>query len=198
MKLRPLFFTLATIAVLALNANAQSISATTNQTNTQQQLSTTDPAELTATAWNFTGQTIPAMISFISITLTLQDGNSASGEFDFNHLFLQLDNVNTGLRLNGFRGFGLQDTLTISGFVTNAVSIALGTALADGMLTGSIVTDNPNDTVIQPNDIFVGNNTSNAMTTLTLAVPEPATVAFVGMGLLLAIAPQVRRLRRNG
>lgn len=189
MKLHSLLSSLAVTAVLVLHAHAQSNTATTPETNTQQSLTTMTPAQLTAMAWNFTGQPTLPSIGFIQITLTLQDGNSAPGDFDFNHLFLALDGVNTGLALNGFRGGGLQDTLTISGNISAAVSTQLLAQFADKMFVGTIVTDNASDTALAPNDMFVGNDTSNATTTLTLAVvPEPGTFALVGLGLVCAFA----------
>lgn len=159
-------------------------------------MTTANPAELTATFWDFTGQGSLPSINFISITLTLQDGNTAMGEFDFNRVFLALDGINTGLAINGFRGGGLEDTLTISGSLSPAVSNMLSIQLTDGMLVGTLI--RPGDAIgAPPNDIFVGNDAGNAMTTLVLAVPEPATFVLLGAGLLLFIGPQVRRFRRN-
>ncbi len=186
-----------------LALSAQTIISSPNlQTNTQQQLSTTTPATLTTgTGYDFTSQPTITSIASISVTLTLQDGNSAMGEFDFNHLFLALDGINTGLALNGFRGNGLEDTLTISGPVSPAVAMSLLAQFADKRFVGTIVTNNPNDTILQPNDIFVGGGPSGAemaMTTLRItAVPEPATVALLGAGLLVAGGAQLRRFRRN-
>ena len=193
MKILSLLFAIA--AAFAVEANAQ-ISATTPQTNTQQQLTTANSAELTATFYDFTGQGPLASINFISVTLTLQDGNTAMGEFDFNSVFLSLDGINTGLALNGFRGGGLEDTLTISGFVSQSVSMMLMAAFADSQFVGSIV--RPGDSIGEAaNDIFVGNDLGNATTTLTLSVPEPSTYTLIGAGLLLIVGPQVRRFRRN-
>jgi hypothetical protein len=188
---------LSLIALLPLGLSAQITSPANPQTNTQQQLSTTDPIELTTgLGYDFTAQPTIFSISAITVTLTLQDGNSGNGDFDFNHLFLALDGINTGIALNGFLGNGLQTTLTISGSISPATSAALLAQFADKRFVGSIVTDNANDTALQPNDIFVGNDTNNATTTLTL-VPEPATLALIGTGLLLILGSQVRRFRRN-
>lgn len=177
--------------------------STTQGDNNNQELSTMDPAELSvAPGYDFSADfSSLTSIMFIQVTLTVQDGNSSATDgqgFDFGHLFLGLDGINTGLALNGFRGNGLQDTLTFSGTVSPAVGAAIFTALQDGFLLGSIITDNPNDTVLSPNDLFIGNDTLDATTTLTLSdVPEPTTVALIGAGLLLVLAPQVRRFRRN-
>lgn len=198
----------AAIAVAPLPASAQfSTTATVAEFNgattpgdgQNQFLSTTNPADLTIPAgWDFSAVGVPPAIGYISITLTLIDGNSGAGDFDFDHLFLSLDGVDTGLRLNGFAGGGAAITLTISGFIDAATSTALLTALADDHLVGTITTDNSMDTVLAPNELFVGNDTNDAKTTLTLAfIPEPGTYALLGLGLLLVLAPQLRRLRRN-
>jgi hypothetical protein len=51
-------------------------------------------------------------INTIIITATMRDGKTASGDIDHNDLFLALDGVNTGIKLNGFRADHL-DTRTV-------------------------------------------------------------------------------------
>ncbi len=203
---------LVSVVLSAATASANTISSTVLEINgavtqgdgANQALSTTNPAKLTTpTGYDFSVDfSSLTSVMFIQVTLTMQDGNSSltDGEgFDYNHLFLGLDGVNTGLVLNGFRGNGLQDTLTFSGVVNSTIGAAIFANLQDGFLVGSIITDNPNDTILSPNDIFVGNDGLNATTTLVLsdAVPEPGTYALVAVGLLLVLAPKLRRLRRT-
>lgn len=203
---------LVSVVLSPATASAGTISSTVLEINgavtegdgANQSLSTTFPAKLTTpTGYDFSVNfSSLTSVMFIQVTLTMQDGNSSltDGEgFDYNHLFLGLDGVNTGLVLNGFRGNGLQDTLTFSGVVNSTIGAAIFTNLQDGFLVGSIITDNPNDTILSPNDIFVGNDGLNATTTLLLsdAVPEPGTYALVAIGLLLVLGPKLRRLRRT-
>ena len=127
-------------------------------------------------------------ITSITITLTVQDGNSEAAQpdgFDYNHLHLSLDGTATGLTLNGFRGDALQDTLTFTGTPTNAATV-LASLQADGKLVGTITTDNPNDTITMPNEVYLGNDQNNVTTTLSITgVPEPGAWAGVGLGILL-------------
>jgi hypothetical protein len=170
---------------------------------------------------NFTN--LGGTISQITFAMTMQDGNSGSAaqqgvaDFDFNHLFLYLaapsaynsttgvltGGVNTGIVLNGFRGLGLQDTQTFTMSIdpgTTGAAIVTELTTGAGHLDAFVVSDNPMDTVVQPNEVFVGNDAKNATTTLTLsamAVPEPTSCALFGLGTLLIVGPQVRRFRRN-
>ena len=114
-----------------------------------------------------------ASIQKISITMTLDDGDTASGNFDFNDLFLSLDGIATGIALNGFAN-NQELTLTIMGVPTNAGAIhnALTT---DGLLVATFTDDDPGDNVLP------GIGTVN--TTLSITVPEPGTLAIFGLGL---------------
>jgi hypothetical protein len=189
--------TTITSTVLELNG------ASTEGDGNNQLLSTTDPAKLTEPGgYNFSADfSSLTSVMFIQVTLTLIDGNSSTDpdDFDYNHLFLALDGINTGLILNGFRGGGLLDTLTFSGTVDASTGAAIFASLQDGFLLGSIITDNASDTVLSPNELFTGNDDADATTTLSIsdAVPEPTTVALIGAGLLLFLAPQARRFRKN-
>jgi hypothetical protein len=154
-------------------------------------------------------------INSISFTMTMIDGNSASGDFDFNHLTLYLggtynantgilaNGINTGILLNGFRGNGLLDTLTFTANVNSTTGAAILSALSSnsGKIQAYVVSDNSNDTALAANEVFVGNDAKNAVATLAFsdsaAVPEPATLSLLGSGFVLALAPRLRKFRRK-
>jgi hypothetical protein len=90
-----------------------------------------------------------ASLKRVTITATIFDGNTGSGDSDENDLFLQLDNINTGIALNGFRG-NVTDTRTINGIPNHRR--ALKAALkADGQLAARIIDADPND----PNSLAI-------------------------------------------
>lgn len=137
-------------------------------------------------------------IESISITLTIFDGNTGPGEADENALTLALDGIDTGIALNGFLG-GEEITLTITGTPNNAAAI-FAALQTDGQLnarildsTGSVVADQ-NDLTVPASDI----NGVPYLTTLSVTVvPEPGTVGLIGMGVMLLVGSQLRRLRRK-
>ena len=197
--------------------------ATTNGTDQNQNLydsPVNHPAVVAAgTGYNFSSSytSLPS-INQITLTLTMFDGNSGTNtsdpsNFDFNHLHFDVGGtynaqtgvytggVDTGIILNGFRGNGLIDTLTFSLAVnpaTTGAAILSALQTNGGLLPGYVVSDNPNDTALAPNEVALANDLNNATTTLTLSsVPEPATSALLGTGLLLTLSWHLRRLRRN-
>src|SRR5262249_10102642 len=55
-----------------------------------------------ATFNNFGTPPLLSSIDSITLTLTVRDGDTASGNFDFNHISLSLSGFGTGVLLNGF------------------------------------------------------------------------------------------------
>jgi len=199
--------------------------ATTNGTDQNQNLYTVGggvehPAIVTSgTGYNFgTSWQSLSSISQITLTLSMFDGNSGSNtndpaNFDFSHLHFYLGGtlnaqtglytggIDTGIILNGFQpnAFVNSQTFTLAiNPATTGASILSALQSGNGSIAGYVVTDNANDTALAPNEVALTNDLNNATTTLTLAsVPEPGVCALIGTGLLMALAPQIRRFRRN-
>lgn len=178
------------------------------------------PAIVTAgSGYNFgTSWQSLSSINQITLTLSMFDGNSGTNtsdpaNFDFNHLHFYLGGtlnaqtglytggIDTGIILNGFRGGGLLDTQTFTLSInpaTTGASILAALQSGSGSIAGYVVSDNANDTALAPNEVALANDLNNATTTLSLAnVPEPGVCMLIGTGLLMALAPQIRRFRRN-
>lgn len=105
-------------------------------------------------------------IESISVTLTLEDGDSAMGERDFNDLTLGLDGIDTGILLNGFPD-AQTVTFTIPGTPNNAADI-LAALRADNQLAGTIIDANPGD-----NPFLVIPAVSDATLEITCATAPP-------------------------
>jgi hypothetical protein len=86
-----------------------------------------------------------ASIKQVTIRATIFDGDTESpGGSDENDLFLELDNVNTGIALNRFRN-DETDTRTISG-IPNQQGALKRALKSDGKLAARIIDADPNDT----------------------------------------------------
>jgi hypothetical protein len=214
---------LGQIALGAISTVNEDNGATTNGFGNQSvwhQVAVEHPAIITTgggapgAGWDFSSSLASLTasgITHIDLTMTLQDGDSGSSDFDFNHLFFYVGGsrdantgvytggINTGIVLNGFRAAST-DTVTFSLDISPTIGAQILTQLNGnaGRLSGFIVSDNTADTAPNGNQMFAGNSNlpSDATTTLTL-VPEPATLALLGAGTLLLLSPQVRRFRRN-
>jgi hypothetical protein len=84
-----------------------------------------------------------ASLKQVTIKATILEGDTGSGQFDGNDLLLELDNINTGIALNGFRT-GETDTRTISG-VPNQGRALKAALKKDGKLAARIIDADPND-----------------------------------------------------
>ncbi len=201
--------------------------ATTNGTDQNQNvydvsmaLPLNHPALVTAGAgYDFSGSyTSLTSINQITLTLTMFDGNSGTNtgdptNFDFDHLHFYVGGtydsmtgvytggIDTGILLNGFRGDSFVDTQTFSIMVdpaTTGTAILAALQSGNGILPAFVVSDNPSDTALAPNELALTNDLNNATTTLSFSnVPEPATSALLGFALLLVLSTHVRRFRRN-
>jgi hypothetical protein len=134
--------------------------------------------------FNYTAQNYLSLTSIdsLSITLKIFDGDTAPGDFDFHNLILELDGVDTGITLNGFRN-GFTDELTITGSPINTAAILAGLQ-ADGRLVAKMLDLTPGDNVLSLTSSFqttlVLESNANANPTPT---PEPATLSLLGLGL---------------
>lgn len=143
------------VAGLALGAIASTASAATvNLTSTVPQSGFVGaqnlpgyPLTLAGSPYDFTGQVngFANVTSIDSLTVTLQvnDGDTAAGDYDFDNLFLTLDGINTGLALNGFPNNAI---LSLSlNQLAPPLQAALIAALGDGQLAGGVLDTDPGD-----------------------------------------------------
>ena len=133
--------------------------------------------------YNYTAQSYLSLTSIdsLSITLTITDGDSGSGNFDFDDLTLELDGIDSGIKLNGFRDDQI-DTVTITGTPLNAVAI-LAALQADGKLVAKINDlDNPGDNTLSLPTAFQTTLILEGSTEPT-PTPEPTTLSLLGLGL---------------
>lgn len=174
------------IALLVLPAisyaGPMTISSTTNQSGYFDYTGASTP--LTGNPYNYAGQNYGALgsIDSITVSLTLNDGDTGPGDFDLGNLTLALDGIDTGLKLDGFTDDAKDPnqpiTLSFTGTPNNAGAI-LAALQADGQLVGSINDATPGDNIL--------NVTGSANTTLDITgqqVPEPATFVLFGVGIL--------------
>ncbi|MFO0946036.1 MAG: hypothetical protein U1D30_08830 [Planctomycetota bacterium] len=161
------------------------------------------PAVLPFALFDFSGQPKLASITGIEITLTMQDGDTLPGEFDYNKLSLGLDNVPTGIMFNGF-GAGKETSLTFSlkegdaGWLSDGAIKDLLTDLnSDNQLFALLLDATPDDNCVYLYSAFD--------TTIKLTgelqgggqqVPEPASL-FVWLMILVGFLAVHRRRQRS-
>ena len=189
MKLSGKLLLMAALGASCLPAFADSITTSVTQSGTNEALSGAGSSVVftSGNGFDFTGTDYLTLsdIDTARLNVTIDDGDSAPGDFDFNNLTLTLDGIDTGLLLNGFPD-GQNVQLTLTGPINNSAAV-LAALKADGRLVGGIKTTFPND-----DNIFFF---PTIATTLTLTgpvgvsvVPEPgamasAAVLFGGLAL---------------
>jgi hypothetical protein len=165
----------------ASGAPAFTISSTVGQTGLA---ATLGPYEIAQSPFDFAGQDFASLtaIAGVSVTLTMTDGDSAPGDFDFGDLTLGLDGVDTGIELNGFQD-GATITRTIIGMPNNVAEILAN--LADGLLAGTVI-DADTASVGPSNEITFP---ASFDATLIISdeplrpIPVPSTLFLLGSGL---------------
>jgi hypothetical protein len=159
------------------------------------------PGVLDFALFDFSGQGGLCSLSAIELSLTMQDGDTGPGDFDHGNLFLGLNGVNTGLRLDGFKGgeelslaFSL-DSSSPDWISQEAIDQILAKLNEDGLIFASIIDVTPDDNNINLYSIF---DTTLRLTgtVCTDPIPEPASLAV--WGLLAAAALYGARRRRSG
>jgi hypothetical protein len=190
-------FLVATVLVSVVGtptAWALSISSTVAQSGSS---GSPNPHPITAPAFpfDFSGQEFTALVTIagISVTLTMFDGDSGPGDFDFDDLTLGLDGIDTGIKLNGFRDAETV-TQTILGVPTSAAAI-LASLQSDGLLAGTVI-DADLATVGPSNEITFA-NTFDTTLTISGPVPEPSTLVLLTSG-VVGLAGMFRGRKKKG
>src|SRR5258706_717289 len=123
-----------------------------------------------------------ASIGSLTLTVTINDGDTATGNFDFNDLTIGLDGFDTGIKLNGFSNGAIQ-TLDIAGAPNNSAAI-LAALKADGKLkfTGF------------HNDVDLAGSSPGAVSCDRIAFPGAGTIADAGLQLREGTVPDTGNL----
>jgi len=148
------------------------------------------------TPYDYTAQPYNQLVSIDSIvvTLTISDGDSGVGEFDFNDLTLGLDGIDTGLKLNSFLNNNIV-TQTLTQLPVPLQAQILAALQADGKLVGTVIDADADGQVTAPDFIGFPSANGNIQTTLDINgqtaggggnVPLPAAVLLAPLGAGLA------------
>jgi hypothetical protein len=135
-----------------------------------------DSLVITDNPFDFSGQDygLFATIDSLSITLTVEDGDTDVDEFDQNDWTLGLDGVDTGLVLNGFTN-DLTVTKEFTLIPVPTQDQILANLKADGQLVATIIDRD------HPNNNWVSLCYDTHYATLTLegsSAPEPSTMVI--------------------
>jgi hypothetical protein len=186
------------VGAMAYSASAAplSLSSTVDQSG-QTVLQNGGPYPLTgASPYDYTAQPYAQLVSIdsITVTLTISDGDSGPGEFDFNDLTLGLDGINTGLKLNNFLNNNIV-TQTLTQLPVPLQAQILAALQADGKLVGTVIDADADGQLTAPDFIGFPSANGNIQTTLDINgqtaggggnVPLPAAVLLAPLGAGLA------------
>jgi hypothetical protein len=171
---------LATVAILAVGNQASAAIGGLVLSDVELQSDFAGPFAdslvITDNPFDFSGQDygLLAAIDSLSITLTVEDGDTDVGEFDHNDWTLGLDGVDTGLVLNGFSN-DLTVTKSFNQIPVPAQDQILANLKADGQLIATIIDRD------HPNNNWVALCCDTHYATLTLEgqhMPEPSTMVI--------------------
>jgi hypothetical protein len=163
------------------------------------------PDALPFALFDFAGQPSLNRLTGLEITLTLEDGDTGAGDFDADALSLGLDDVSTGLLLNGFRD-GSELTLTFGSergdpnWIGDETAAALlETLRADDRLIAKILDATPFDNAANTYSAFdtTLKLTGEMLTASTDPVPEPIAACVWLTALVPLLARRVFARRRR-
>ena len=195
MKTYVKFLATAAVGVCCLPAFADSITSAVTESgvNGDSGLNGGIVVFTSGDGFDFTSQNYLGLASIdsLSLTLTVDDGDSAFGEYDYNKLTLALDGIDTGLKLNGFAD-SQNLTLTFTG--PNNSAGLLAALQTDGKLVGAIKDATPNGNIF----FFPRIDTTLTLTGTPVGtiVPEPGAVA-TGFALFGGISLGLFKARRK-
>jgi hypothetical protein len=140
-SLKSLLAAVVAFGAMAFSASAAQVTASSTVAQSGYNAAQSLPTyPLTGTPYDFTGQVNAfsnvTSIDSLTVTLSVNDGDTGVGDFDENNLTLALDGIDTGLKLNGFAN---NTILSLSlQQIAPALQAALVAALQDGKLIGTI------------------------------------------------------------
>jgi hypothetical protein len=111
-----------------------------------------------------------ASIGSLTLTVTIRDGDTAVGNFDFNDLTIGLDGFNTGVPLNGFANGAIQ-TLDISSFPTP------GTVQNSAAILAALKADGKLKFTVFDNDVDLAGSSPGAVSGDVIAFPGGGTIS---------------------
>ena len=142
---------LATIAAAGTASAAQiTISSVVPQSGHADFTLANTPLTGASNPYDFAGMDYASLTSIdsITVTLTVQDGDTVPETIDFDNWTLALDGIDTGLKLNGFPGNVAILTQTLTQDSPANASALLAALQTDGQLIGSIIDSDPGDNSI--------------------------------------------------